>query len=197
MNQKGFSKTVFIIIGAIILIGIGGYFMANQQANQQVNESPSYTELSSCSETAQFVIRTKAFPENLIHSCKTSQYTVDSDKFNVVEIEYGSAQDCPSGCFYDFFISAVSIDQQTFFELPGTPGDSKNYILTTVYDSLPQYDFSKIDFNCNKELDSLTTIKLAKHNGQIGWQFTLMKPYICSLGINTRTQSTVPAEGSI
>lgn len=137
MNQNGFSKTIFIIIGVVILIGIGVYFVTNQQVNQQVGDSPSYTKLSSCSETVQFVIRTKAFSENLIHSCKTSEHTVGDEKFSVVEIGYGPAQDCPAGCFYDFFVGAVPKDQQTFFELPGIHGDSKNYILTTVYDSLP------------------------------------------------------------
>ena len=38
MNQKGYSKTVFIIMGAIILVVIGGYFMVANRIPQTAEE---------------------------------------------------------------------------------------------------------------------------------------------------------------
>lgn len=180
MKNKLLLPTILLIL---LLLSIVGYFILTEKLKlpeklETVDDSPSYVELSSCSEIAQFVIETRKFPLNLIHACKTSKHVINNEVFYVVEISYGAAQDCPAGCFYDFFIGAVPENKETIIDLPGSYGDSKNYILTTV--SLPYHNFDKIDFKCNADLDSVTEIKLAKYSNQVGWQFSFTKPYSCT-----------------
>ena len=174
-------KIVFIILAFVAILVLGYFYLADDKSrNFEVGDSPSYVSFPSCSKVAQFVIKERNFPTNLIHSCKTSEHNAGDEMFHVVEISHGPAQDCPAGCFYDFFVGAVQRNENLIFELPGTAGDSKNYILTTVYNTLPSHDFSKIDFECTPDLDAITTMKLTKQNGQIGWEFILTNPYLCS-----------------
>lgn len=139
-------------------------------------DSPSYINSQKCSTIEQFVIKEKKFPENLIHSCNSSKYNVDNEIFDVVEIEYGAAQDCPAGCFYSGFIGAISENKKYIYDIP--PND-KNRLITIT--SLPSYDFNKTYFKCDPEQpDMITTMKLAKEKNKIGWQVDFQKPYICS-----------------
>jgi len=180
MKNKLLLPTILVIL---LLLSVAGYFIltAKPKLPEKIGiagDSPSYVDLSSCAEIAQFVIKTREFPLNLIHACETSKHVINNEVFYVVEISYGAAQDCPAGCFYDFFMGAVPENKEKIVDLPGSVGDSKNYILTTV--SLPYHDFSKIDFKCNADLDSVTEMKLAKYNNQVGWQFSFTKPYSCT-----------------
>jgi len=165
-----------VILVILLILTVAGYFILIEKPKlpeklEKTGDSPSYVELSSCSEIAQYVIKTRKFPLDLIHACKTSKHTISNEIFYVVEVSHGAAQDCPAGCFYDFFIGAVPENKEIIIDLPGSFGDSKNYILTTV--SLPNYDFGKTDFKCNANLNSVTEMELAKFNNQIGWQFSL------------------------
>lgn len=162
-----------------------GYF--NNGLAQQTGDTPSYIDVSSCTDPAQYVIRERKLPSHQIHSCKTEQEYLDGEKFYIVQIEYGPAQDCPAGCFYEHFLAAVRADKFSITELPGPNAD---YIVSLMYSQLPFAQTNDRDCQRPASLESLSEVKVAKESGRIGWQIRLVRPYECSWFKAERTTVT-------
>lgn len=183
-NQKRIAPFIVILIAVGVLV-VGGsavrFFLSIQKiatfsTDLITGNSPSYKDFSSCSEMSRYVIETKGFPKDLIHSCSSTQYhNIVGGPFQVAKVQYGAAQDCPAGCFYDYFIAAVKDDERTIIEIPS---DNKNNLLTTA--KLPNYDFQKRDFSCDSDLDDTTIMKFAKRNNVLGWEIAFTKASTCS-----------------
>ncbi|MEI8011339.1 MAG: hypothetical protein WCI27_02505 [Candidatus Omnitrophota bacterium] len=122
-----------------------------------------------------------------IHSCQSSLERLQGEEFYIVRIEYGSAQDCPAGCFYEHFLAAVKADKSAMIELPGPTAE---HIVSLLYAESPFRQTHARDYQCLGSLESLTEVKAAKDDGHIGWQIKLARPYECSWFSGERTTVT-------
>jgi len=181
-NEAVFSvlkKYIFITLSSLILVGIISTFWYYWRQN------PSYTSISSCSKIAQLVIEKKNLPQNQIHSCDSKKKIVDGERIYLVDIAYGPAQDCPSGCFYDHFFGIVVVEKNKIAELL-SPAQS----VALLYSEIPFQANQKRDYECNSSLESITTAVLAKQNNKYGWKILFKKPYECSYIKLTQTKVT-------
>lgn len=142
-------------------------------AQNKVGDTPSYVSIADCPEPVLFAIHNKAFPQNLIHSYNIKKTLFNNSTLYIVDIEYGEAQDCPSGCFYESFIGVVSLENRFVYQLPGPRHD---YIISLIYSQPP---FTQKKYIFDKLLDNFTLFKLAQKNNQFGWEIFFTQPYPC------------------
>jgi len=79
-----------------------------------VGDSAKYIDFNSCDEYSKAVIEKLNVDKKQIHSCE-SQKGNDGD-FYISQIDFGEAQDCPAGCFYETIIYKVSLDKKSIEE---------------------------------------------------------------------------------
>jgi len=72
--------------------------------------SPNYTIISKCSTEAQNIINKYNINKNQIENCQSKSFFINRKKIEFVHIEYGMANDCPSGCFFSHFCTIVDGD---------------------------------------------------------------------------------------
>ena len=147
-------------------------------------DSPSYTDISACSVAAQLVISQNKFPIDLIHSCKTETVKTNGNIFNIVEIRYGTAQDCPSGCFYDYYIGSVPEGKSEVIDLPIKSG--------TIVGDPKDYYPSPHNVDCNWDnLEDITRVELDLRDNKLGWKYIFNEPFECSWFENVHTEITM------
>lgn len=171
MDHSIHFKPGLFILTILIVFG------CTKNGLSQSGDTPSYIDVSSCTDFAQYVIRERKLPSRLIHLCESKQEDLDGEKFHIVQIEYGTAQDCPAGCFYDHFLGVVKDDQSFIVELPGPHA---SYIVSLLYSQSPFAQTNDRDYQCPASLESVSEVKLAKESRRIGWQIRLVRPYECS-----------------
>ncbi len=160
--------------------------------NEITGDTPSYVGILNCPKPVLFAIHDKGFPENLIHSYNSKKILLDGSTLYIVNIEYGEAQDCPAGCFYEHFVGVISLEKSFMHQLPGP---NHNYVLSLLGSQPP---FTKQRYNFEKLLENSAVLKLAKKNNQFGWEIFFTQPYPCSwikIDKGTVTYTSVINEG--
>lgn len=109
-----------ILISAISIISVGSYFyffgkqtdiiVGAPENNSLIGDIASYVNYLSCDEYSKEVIDKLEIDKNKIHSCESDK--IENEEFYLVEIQYGEAQDCPAGCFYETLVYKVSTDKK-------------------------------------------------------------------------------------
>lgn len=99
------KKTLWSSIGVIVL-GAIVYFAYSSLASPTEIIS-NYKDASDCSVVAQTVINKYGINKNQIAGCQSKTFNLDGQSVDFVHIEYGIANDCPSGCFFSHFCAVV------------------------------------------------------------------------------------------
>lgn len=73
----------------------------------EASNRPSYVRYSSCSSVAKSVLDSLNVAQDRIHECKSEPRKIDGETWHLVSLQYGLAQDCSAGCFYDRVYVAV------------------------------------------------------------------------------------------
>lgn len=116
-------KAIILITSvAIISVSIYFYFFGKSsnivigipENNTIVGDIASYINFQSCDEYSKAVIEKFVLDKTKIHSCKSTEVLYQN--YHLVEIEYGEAQDCPAGCFYETIVYKVSNDKKMIEE---------------------------------------------------------------------------------
>ena len=143
----------------------------------QIGDDESYVDFSTCDQWAQNVINKKSLPQQLIHSCKSSQKILDSEIVNLVDIFFGPPDDCPSGCIYKRFIGVVKLDKSIIEQLPPGPEG----ILNSVW-AQPPLDTARnySGFECPSQLEDYIDVTLGKLETKYGWNLNFQNPLTCS-----------------
>jgi len=110
-----------IVLSLISIISVLFYFyffgrsqnivIGLPEKNKIVGDNARYVNIKSCDEFSQAVIQKYNIDKEKIHSCISTE--VLDENYSIVEIEYGEAQDCPAGCFYETQVYKVSADKKT------------------------------------------------------------------------------------
>ncbi len=116
-------KTV-IVVTSVVLLGLGSYIyffgrksdliIGIPNNNSIVGDVARYVEYQSCDEYSKAVVEKFEIEKSKIHSCTSSK--VEGQDYFLVEIEFGEAQDCPAGCFYESNVFKVSEDKKLIEE---------------------------------------------------------------------------------
>lgn len=109
----------FITLVSVIGVGIYFYFFGRSsnivigipEKDTIVGDVARYINSQSCDEYSQIVIQKYMINKEKIHSCEST--LVANQNYYLVEIEYGEAQDCPAGCFYETQVYKVSVDKKS------------------------------------------------------------------------------------
>lgn len=100
-----------LIIIPIIFSILLAFFLYNfQQDKTEFGNSPNDKVISKCPTEAQNVINKYNINENQVENCQFESFSIDGKNVLFVHIEYGMANDCPSGCFYSHFCTIVDGD---------------------------------------------------------------------------------------
>jgi len=107
------------------------------------------------------VIRALSLPQNRIHSCTGEPLPLPGTGL-LVAVEYGEAQDCPSGCFYDAVTAVLTAEGKIF----RVPFRHQSNLVTAAFPGLPGYDEAKLGLECQPPLlEELTNLSLDRING--------------------------------
>jgi len=113
-----------ILISAISVTSVVAYFyffgkqtdiiIGVPENNTLIGDIASYVNYVSCDEYSKAVIDKLEIDKDKIHSCESNK--IENEEFYLVEIQYGEAQDCPAGCFYETSVYKVSTDKKVVEE---------------------------------------------------------------------------------
>lgn len=144
----------------------------------RVGDEESYIDISTCDQWTQFVINKKNLPLQMIHSCKSSKENLDSESVYLVDILYGPADDCPSGCIYKRFQAIVKLDKSLIDQLPSGPEG----LLLSIWGQPPLDTIRNYSgFGCaSSELEDNIEITLGRMASNYGWNLNFYKPLTCS-----------------
>lgn len=146
--------------------------------DMRVGDNESYIGFSTCDQSTKFVINKKNLPNNLIHSCESSQKNLGTESVNVVDIFFGPPDDCPSGCIYKRFIGVLVLEKSFFQELPSGGPEG---ILNDIWGQPPLNAVRNYSgFDCSSELENYIDVTLGKEGNNYGWKLNFKKPLICS-----------------
>lgn len=139
-----------------------------------VGDTPSYVDVSNIPEAVKFLVIEKDIPLDYIHGYKIQEKHLDNEDLYLINIEYGEAQDCPSGCFYEQIVCLVSLEKSKVYDLPGP---YKNYIVHLLSSQEP---FIKENYECQVFIEKVIDIDVVKKQGVYVWKLEFVDPYICS-----------------
>ena len=138
-------------------------------------DTGSYIPPSHCSTDERKVILGNLLPLDLIHDCRSRQYTVEGREVTLVAVDYGEAQACSAGCIYQSFIEVVEGD--TLYPMPAEES-KKNWLVSLA--KLPLYNWQQTGFSCNYPVwQTITRLDLEWKNDTWGWRVTFTEPLSC------------------
>jgi len=143
----------------------------------QIGGKETYINISDCDEWARFVIEEKNIPTEKIHSCSSNQQTLNSNVVYLVDIFYGPADDCPSGCIYKRFLGVLTPDKSLLKELSLGPES----VLDMIW-AQPPLDTARNNsgFECPSLLDEYIEVELGTRGENYGWNLNFIQPLVCS-----------------
>lgn len=145
--------------------------------NSRVGDRERYVSVSTCDQWAQYVIDKKNLPRQLIHSCLSTQKSLNSETVYLVDIFYGPPDDCPSGCIYKRFTAVVKSDKSLVEQLPSGPeGLALSVWTQPPLDTIRNYP----GFSCPSQLENYINITLGRMGSKTGWNLNFKKPLVCS-----------------
>ena len=98
---KNNKKTLWIIIALIVIIigSTAGYFMFY---NWGMYKNPLF-----CSSEIRAVIDKYGINNQQIEGCHSKSFDFEGKKIKLVLLNYGDANDCPSGCFFSHYCAII------------------------------------------------------------------------------------------
>ena len=104
------KKLIFISLAGIVIIGLLYILFSSEFGT--VGDSPNYKNVLFCPSEIRTIIDKYNVDKNKIENCQSKSFNLNGKDIKFIHLEYGRANDCPSGCFFSHYCAVVeqSID---------------------------------------------------------------------------------------
>lgn len=172
LHRRTQSDQLRQAVGVILLAAVPlAFALSCSQKDQPVTGEPSYISIRTCPEKAQLAIDMAGLPKSMIHSCRADGRQIGDNVIQLVQIEYGPADDCPSGCVYPPY-AAVLDERENLVPVPPI-GPQGTTALTAQLLAQPPFAALSMDLPPQDLID----VALARRESLYGWLFTLKQPF--------------------
>ena len=100
------NKKIIFIPSAIILLVALLYMLISSQFMMMGN-SPDYKNVFFCPSETRTIIDKYGINEKQIEGCQSESFELNGKDVKFIHLEYGKANDCPSGCFFSHYCAIV------------------------------------------------------------------------------------------
>ena len=162
------NKIILIPLVAVILALL--YVWTSSQPTT-LGDSPDYKNIFFCPYETRAIIEKYNIDEKQIENCQSKSFELNEKNIKLIHLEYGGANDCPSGCFFSHYCAIVEdgVDYPYAFYFT-TPEEN---ILNSEVDDWRNADESILtgrlhELANTKEFNDFLT-KERQNNGEFRW----------------------------